>query len=322
MPTLPTTPAAAISPVAAASGLHLLVETIGSDRSGQRTAAQASVVIPQQESSRARSHSPPAPTHPDSKRRRLSDEAPTPSSHQLQQSQANDPEAHPLRQSIGMRRSRAGALLSLSTGPGASGSPPAGSLSSQSSQSSSTVTMRPSLPPPLPSPSTLYPPSHLSFMPQSAPLHQQQYAQLAVPLVPPPTPTAHVPSQSTPAVASQVPPPFALSKRAFVSLFESVYDSATDDIPTLTARLKEQLRSSATLLQTLQASGNMIEELVRSCFGESYRAHLDRFERGLADLSARVSAVEQREQISRDELSDLRERISALEGTNKKGLER
>lgn len=46
----------------------------------------------------------------------------------------------------------------------------------------------------------------------------------------------------------------AQNKQAFLNVFSELYDANG-----LTAQLKEQLRKSNTLLQTLQASGAMIE---------------------------------------------------------------
>ncbi|KAJ3121652.1 hypothetical protein HK100_012292, partial [Physocladia obscura] len=82
------------------------------------------------------------------------------------------------------------------------------------------------------------------------------------------------------------------NRRAFLSLFESVYDTASDDLPKLAASLKDQMRKSASLLQTLQASGQMIEGLVKSCFRDMQVSYGERFGAALQDLSRRIEILE------------------------------
>ncbi|KAJ1567147.1 hypothetical protein HK405_006980, partial [Cladochytrium tenue] len=86
----------------------------------------------------------------------------------------------------------------------------------------------------------------------------------------------------------------ANGRAAFLATFEALYDAATDEAPRLAAGLREQLRKSASLLQTLQASGHMIEGLVRACFRDMQLEYGERFGSALADLNRRLEAVEAR----------------------------
>ncbi|ORY32982.1 hypothetical protein BCR33DRAFT_522918 [Rhizoclosmatium globosum] len=54
------------------------------------------------------------------------------------------------------------------------------------------------------------------------------------------------------------------------------------------------MRKSSSLLQTLQASGQMIEGLVRSCFRDMQVQYGEKFGAALADLNRRVEVLEGR----------------------------
>ncbi|KAJ3002960.1 UNVERIFIED_CONTAM: hypothetical protein HDU68_005929, partial [Siphonaria sp. JEL0065] len=58
------------------------------------------------------------------------------------------------------------------------------------------------------------------------------------------------------------------------------------------AKLKDQMRKSSSLLQTLQASGQMIEGLVRSCFRDMQLQYGEKFGAALSDLNRRLEALE------------------------------
>ncbi|KAI9351390.1 hypothetical protein BDR26DRAFT_426951 [Obelidium mucronatum] len=116
--------------------------------------------------------------------------------------------------------------------------------------------------------------------------------------LPPPSPSApHGPPHGAfpPPPTSANPynqPPNIAARRAFVSLFESVYDTASEDLPKLVATLKDQMRKSSSLLQTLQASGQMIEGLVRSCFRDMQLQYGEKFGAALNDLNRRLEVLE------------------------------
>lgn len=71
-----------------------------------------------------------------------------------------------------------------------------------------------------------------------------------------------------------------------------LYDSV-DSTKSLKYTLEEQIRKSAQLLQTLQASGTMIESLVRGQFKELEKGVIERFENELEHLAVRVKALEE-----------------------------
>ncbi|OAJ43202.1 hypothetical protein BDEG_26578 [Batrachochytrium dendrobatidis JEL423] len=87
--------------------------------------------------------------------------------------------------------------------------------------------------------------------------------------------------------------PLSISRSAFTSIFESVYDQHENQAR-LQATLKEQIRKSATLLQTLQTSGQMIEGLVRGHFREMQCKYGEKFGAALTDLNRRLAAVEEK----------------------------
>ncbi|KAJ3226606.1 hypothetical protein HDU81_007226, partial [Chytriomyces hyalinus] len=134
------------------------------------------------------------------------------------------------------------------------------------------------------------------------------HASSKLPSFPPPSPSAQshhpsypAPQQSAPANASgnstnlpSISPQGSGSanRRAFVALFENVYDTASEDLPKLVATLKDQMRKSSSLLQTLQASGQMIEGLVRSCFRDMQLQYGEKFGAALQDLNRRLEVLE------------------------------
>jgi hypothetical protein len=79
------------------------------------------------------------------------------------------------------------------------------------------------------------------------------------------------------------------SKESFIHLFDSFYDTVADT-RSLKSTLEGQIRKTTTLLQTLQASGSMIESLVRGHFREMQREVV----KDLMTLENRLSKVEER----------------------------
>lgn len=78
------------------------------------------------------------------------------------------------------------------------------------------------------------------------------------------------------------------SKESFIHLFDSFYDTVADT-RSLKTTLEDQIRKTTTLLQTLQASGSMIESLVRGHFREMQRELV----KDLMTLEKRLSKVEE-----------------------------
>jgi len=82
------------------------------------------------------------------------------------------------------------------------------------------------------------------------------------------------------------------NKVSFVSMFENLYDQI-ESVNRLRSTLEEQIRKSTALLQTLQASGQMIEGLVRSHFREMQVQYGEKFGAALTDLNRRLIDVEE-----------------------------
>ncbi|KAF9421950.1 hypothetical protein BGZ94_008694 [Podila epigama] len=80
-------------------------------------------------------------------------------------------------------------------------------------------------------------------------------------------------------------------KHMFMETVSTLFDSV-DSTRSLKHTLEEQIRKSAQLLQTLQASGTMIENLVRGQFKELEKGVIERFENEIEHLSARVAQLE------------------------------
>ncbi|KAI8914616.1 hypothetical protein EDD86DRAFT_182799, partial [Gorgonomyces haynaldii] len=98
--------------------------------------------------------------------------------------------------------------------------------------------------------------------------------------------------QPNTSLPSAVVPPM-ISRSSFMSVFESMYDQH-DAANRLTAQLKDHLRKTSTLLQTLQSSGQMIEGLVRGHFREMQTQYGERFGAALTDLNNRLVVLEQK----------------------------
>ncbi|KAG0328431.1 hypothetical protein BGZ99_005296 [Dissophora globulifera] len=81
-------------------------------------------------------------------------------------------------------------------------------------------------------------------------------------------------------------------KHMFMETVSNLFDSV-DSSRSLKYTLEEQIRKSAQLLQTLQASGTMIENLVRGQFKELEKGVLERFEGEIEHLNARVRQLEE-----------------------------
>ncbi|CAG8477341.1 7564_t:CDS:2 [Ambispora leptoticha] len=77
------------------------------------------------------------------------------------------------------------------------------------------------------------------------------------------------------------------NKESFINLFDSLYDTVADS-RNLKSTLEDQIRKSSTLLQTLQASGSMVESLVRGHFREMQRDIV----KDLMTLEKRITKVE------------------------------
>ncbi|KAF9993599.1 hypothetical protein BGZ79_001714 [Entomortierella chlamydospora] len=81
-------------------------------------------------------------------------------------------------------------------------------------------------------------------------------------------------------------------KHLFIETVSNLFDSV-DSNRSLKYTLEEQIRKSAQLLQTLQASGTMIENLVRGQFKELEKGVIERFESEIEHLNARVQQLEE-----------------------------
>ncbi|KAJ3125303.1 hypothetical protein HK100_010875 [Physocladia obscura] len=143
------------------------------------------------------------------------------------------------------------------------------------------------------------------MLPPPSPLNIQHQVPPVPPYTPPPQQQLQQPQQQQPQqMPQQQHSPqqnsspngqqqqHLANRRAFLSLFESVYDTASEDLPKLAASLKDQMRKSASLLQTLQASGQMIEGLVKSCFRDMQVSYGESFGAALQDLSRRIDVLE------------------------------
>ncbi|KAF9376822.1 hypothetical protein CPB97_010581 [Podila verticillata] len=81
-------------------------------------------------------------------------------------------------------------------------------------------------------------------------------------------------------------------KQMFMETVSTLFDSV-DSTRSLKYTLEEQIRKSAQLLQTLQASGSMIESLVRGQFKELEKGVIERFEGEIEHLTTRVRLLEE-----------------------------
>ncbi|KAJ3079260.1 hypothetical protein HK102_003917 [Quaeritorhiza haematococci] len=105
----------------------------------------------------------------------------------------------------------------------------------------------------------------------------------------PPSPSSAYPGNASSSSSHAFPLP--LPKSHFLSVFENIYDQA-EESARLHSTLKDQVRKSTALLQTLQASGQMIEGLVRGHFREMQVQYGEKFGAALSDINKRLVAVE------------------------------
>ncbi|RHZ80287.1 hypothetical protein Glove_137g55 [Diversispora epigaea] len=78
------------------------------------------------------------------------------------------------------------------------------------------------------------------------------------------------------------------TKESFIHIFDNLYDTVSNT-HSLKSTLEDQIRKTATLLQTLQASGSMIESLVRGHFREMQRETVQ----DLMALEKRIDRMEE-----------------------------
>ncbi|KAK9678934.1 hypothetical protein K7432_016496 [Basidiobolus ranarum] len=104
------------------------------------------------------------------------------------------------------------------------------------------------------------------------------------------------------------------SKQQFMSLFESLFDNV-DSARGLKVQLEDQIRKSTTLLQTLQASGPMIEGLVRSHFRDMQGQFIEKYDSAIEDIVQRLDRLEERQ------LQSDQQHIKALDQTYENGEE-
>ncbi|KFH66989.1 hypothetical protein MVEG_07513 [Podila verticillata NRRL 6337] len=122
-----------------------------------------------------------------------------------------------------------------------------------------------------------------------APILSSHTGPLPSPMYPPP----HHAHPSTPFLPHHhASSTSSSSKHVFMETISGLYDSV-DSTKSLKYTLEEQIRKSAQLLQTLQASGTMIESLVRGQFKELEKGVIERFENELEHLAVRVKALEE-----------------------------
>ncbi|CAH1764932.1 3363_t:CDS:2 [Entrophospora sp. SA101] len=82
--------------------------------------------------------------------------------------------------------------------------------------------------------------------------------------------------------------PRTATSKSFINLFDTFYDTIADS-HSLKSTLEEQIHKTTALLQTLQASGSMIEGLVRGHFHELQREVI----KDLMALEKRITRVEE-----------------------------
>ncbi|KAJ3111589.1 hypothetical protein HDU96_005553 [Phlyctochytrium bullatum] len=119
--------------------------------------------------------------------------------------------------------------------------------------------------------------------------------QLATQQPPPKSPSSAYPVSAHPNAAgagAALPVLGGVPRSSFLGAFETLYDAA-EEVPRLATTLREQVRRSSSLLQTLQASGAMIEGLVRGLFREMQAQYGEKFGAALADLNRRLCVVEE-----------------------------
>ncbi|KAG0357842.1 hypothetical protein BGZ54_000150, partial [Gamsiella multidivaricata] len=110
--------------------------------------------------------------------------------------------------------------------------------------------------------------------------------------IPAPILSSHTGPLPSPSMYPPSTPFLSNPKHMFIETVSNLFDSV-DSSRSLKYTLEEQVRKSAQLLQTLQASGTMIENLVRGQFKELEKGVIERFESEIEHLSARVRQLEE-----------------------------
>ncbi|KAJ3240249.1 hypothetical protein HDU78_002352 [Chytriomyces hyalinus] len=141
---------------------------------------------------------------------------------------------------------------------------------------------------------TFHASSKLPSFPPPSPSAQSHHTSYPAPQQPATANAASSNSANLPSTSPQGSSNNSANRRAFVALFENVYDTASEDLPKLVSTLKDQMRKSSSLLQTLQASGQMIEGLVRSCFRDMQLQYGEKFGAALQDLNRRLEVLEEK----------------------------
>ncbi|KAF9433160.1 hypothetical protein BGZ76_009810 [Entomortierella beljakovae] len=115
--------------------------------------------------------------------------------------------------------------------------------------------------------------------------------------IPAPILSSHTGPLPSPSMYPPSTPFLSNPKHMFMETVSSLFDSV-DSSRSLKYTLDEQIRKSAQLLQTLQASGTMIENLVRGQFKELEKGVIERFESEIEHLNARVQQLEEHQGIT------------------------
>ncbi|KAJ3005599.1 hypothetical protein HKX48_000583 [Thoreauomyces humboldtii] len=126
--------------------------------------------------------------------------------------------------------------------------------------------------------------------PQRSPLPPMNTSRSNDTFFPPPSPASSAfptPSQRHPSHASHLPIP----RSTFLHLAEQMYDQA-DETARLQHTLRDQIRRSTAMLQTLQSSGQMIEGLVRGHFRDMQVNYGEKFGSALHEIARRVERLE------------------------------
>ncbi|CAG8684731.1 3243_t:CDS:2, partial [Acaulospora morrowiae] len=103
------------------------------------------------------------------------------------------------------------------------------------------------------------------------------------------SPQVNVQFSSSNSASPMLPTNEQPTKESFIHLFDNLYDTVADT-RSLKSTLEEQIRKTTTLLQALQASGTMIESLVRGHFREMQTEVV----KDLVRLENRIAKVEER----------------------------
>ncbi len=129
---------------------------------------------------------------------------------------------------------------------------------------------------------TQYPPQY-AYAPYPPPYVRSSSGGIAHP------PIFHaVPPLPSPATATA---PSSMGKQPFMDLFSTLYDQI-EETNKLNASLKENIRKSSVLLQTLQGSGEMIEALVKRCVNEMGTQDKSHISSSLDEIKQRLNLIE------------------------------